>query len=111
MFIRTSKSKTSNKTYVYLVESYRDKNGKPKQRVIDNLGILEELEKDNPNILKKLKLEAKQRKGSILSVDIDTTQTNDEADNLINYGYFFLEGLYHSLKIDDFIGSLSMVGV
>ena len=103
MFIRTSKSKTSNKTYVYLVESYRDKNGKPKQRVIDNLGILEELEKDNPNILKKLKLEAKQRKGSILSVDIDTTQTNDEADNLINYGYFFLEGLYHSLKIDDFI--------
>ncbi|MDF2700125.1 MAG: hypothetical protein K0Q49_1681 [Haloplasmataceae bacterium] len=103
MFIRTSKSKTSNNTYVYLVESYRDKSGKPKQRVIETLGVLEELMKDDPNILEKLKQEAKQKKGSILSVDIDTTQTNSEADKLLNYGYFFLEGLYHSLKIDEFI--------
>lgn len=103
MFIRTSKSKTSKNTYVYLVEGYRDKNGKPKQRVIKNYGVLEELIKDDPNILEKLKHEAKSMRSSILSIDIDTAELNTEANHLLNYGHFFLEGLYHSLGISEYI--------
>lgn len=93
MYIRTIKSKSNNITYVYLVKGYRDTNGKVKQRIIKNLGILEELDKDDPNILEKLQKQAKLMESSIISVDINTFETNSESEIPLNYGYFFLERL------------------
>lgn len=47
--------KSGNHNIVYIKESYRDKNGAPRSRVIERLGILEELEKKEPGYLKRLK--------------------------------------------------------
>ena len=55
MYIRLSKGSTGKFTKVYLVEGYRDENGKSKQRIIKKYGNLEELQKKDPNILGKLK--------------------------------------------------------
>ena len=61
MFIKLVKGKTNKKgTLVYLVEGYRDHDGKSKHRTIKSYGYLEDLEKDDPNILDKLKKEAKE---------------------------------------------------
>lgn len=107
MYIRTTKSKSNNQTYVYLVEGYRDKNGKVKQRIIKNLGVLEELIKEDPNILEKLKQEAKLMESSIISIDINTLEPNSESEIPLNYGCFFLEGLYNSLGVPELIKKLT----
>ncbi|MDD4070722.1 MAG: IS1634 family transposase [Candidatus Izemoplasmatales bacterium] len=106
MFIKKVKINTNQKHSLYLVESYRDKEGKPKHRTIKNYGILEDLEKDNPNILEELREEAKH-----LTKDkkLDTTQTVDidfdklQTKSLINYGYIFLERLYKQIGISNFM--------
>ena len=56
MFIRTTKIK--NDEIVYLVEGYRDHDGKSKHRIIEKYGLLSELKKQDPNILEKLKYQA-----------------------------------------------------
>ncbi len=49
MFIKVTTSKKSKFTKVYLVEGYRDENGKSKQRMVKKYGNLEELELNDPN--------------------------------------------------------------
>ena len=61
MFIKKVKIKSNSNHALYLVESYRDQNGKPKHRTIKTYGTLEDLEKSNPNILRELREEAKRR--------------------------------------------------
>ena len=53
MFIKVSGKK------VYLVEGYRNKDNKVRHRTIKCYGNLKELEADDPNIIDKLKKEAK----------------------------------------------------
>ena len=42
-------------TYVRLMESYRDENGKVKHKVVQNLGRLDILSQSDPNYLENLK--------------------------------------------------------
>ncbi len=103
MFIRLSKSKTAKFTKVYLAEGYRDKNGKSKQRIIHCYGNLEELEVKDPDILKKLKFEAKNISKNEVKVTFNLSDLNSDMHKDKNYGYFFLESIYNSLGITDFI--------
>ena len=103
MFIRLSKSKTAKFTKVYLTEGYRDENGKSKQRIIHCYGNLEELEAVDPGILVKLKLEAKGIKKNEVKITLNLSDTNTETYKDSNYGYFFLESVYKTLGITDFI--------
>ena len=72
-----------NKFYLYLVEGYRV-NGKVKRRIIQKYGLLEELEKNEPDILNRLKLEAKngtlkeleKQSITLLNKQIGTNATN-----------------------------------
>ena len=102
MFIRLSKSKTSKLVKVYLVEGYRDENNKVKQRIIKSYGNLHELEAKNPDILEKLKAEAKNIPSSTATITFNTLKTNDEKESDKNYGYFFLERLYKELELPQF---------
>ena len=77
MFIRVTKSPTAKFTKVYLVEGYRDENGKSKQRIIKSYGNLEDLEKDNPNILQNLKDEAKLMTKNQVSIILNLSDSND----------------------------------
>lgn len=102
MFIRLSKGNTSKFTKVYLVEGFRDENGKSKQRIIKSYGDLEELEATDPNILQKLKAEAKLMTKNQVNVILNLSDSNDEMEIDQNYGYFFLERLYEELEISKF---------
>lgn len=106
MFIKKVKINTNQKHSLYLVESYRDKEGKPKHRTIKNYGILEDLERENPNILEELREEAKRltkdkKLDTIQTVDIDFDKL--QTKSLINYGYVFLERIYKQIGISNFM--------
>lgn len=45
MFLAKNRSNKTNRTYLQIVHSYRDKQGKTKRKVIQSLGYLDELEK------------------------------------------------------------------
>ena len=102
MYIKITKSPTAKFTKVYLVEGYRDENGKSKQRIIKSYGNLEDLEKDDPNILQRLKDEAKLMTKNQVSITLNLSDSNDVMDFDRNYGYFFLERLYKELEISNF---------
>lgn len=56
MFVSTCKGGAKGQyTYVRLMESYRDKDGKVKHKVVQNLGRLDVLSQSNPNYLEDLK--------------------------------------------------------
>ena len=103
MFIRLSKSKTAKFTKVYLAEGYRDENGKSKQRIIKSYGNLEDLEALDPDILDKLKLEAKSIKKNEVKITLNLSDTITDISKDKNYGHFFLDSIYKTLGITDFI--------
>lgn len=102
MYIRLSKGNTAKFTKVYLVEGYRDENGKSKQRIVKSYGNLEELEAKDPNILQKLKDEAKNMTKNQVNITLNLNSSNDDMEVDQNYGYFFLERLYEDLEISNF---------
>ncbi|MGV8146399.1 MAG: IS1634 family transposase [Alkaliphilus sp.] len=103
MYIKLSKSPTAKFTKVYLVEGYRDKNGKVKQRIIKSYGNLEELEANDPNILAKLKAEAKSIQKNEVKITLNLSDANSTKEKDVNYGHFFLDSIYKSLDIAEFI--------
>ncbi|TVP96744.1 MAG: IS1634 family transposase [Acholeplasmatales bacterium] len=108
MNIHVTKSPTNNKHYVYLTESYRDKDGKPRRRFIERLGILEDMQAKEPNVLDRLKAEAKamtaqERKEKIVTLSLDLSKKIDPSVHPLNYGYALLEKEYRNLKIDSFM--------
>lgn len=110
MYIRFAKSKYNKEEFVYLVESYRDEKKRPKQRVIQSLGTVSDLTKDNPNAIAELKAWAKdlsnqqqeERYVSLL-LDMNESMTNEQIP--LNYGYVFLEAIYNELHISKFMNN------
>ena len=105
MFVRVTKSPTSKFSKVYLVEGYRDENGKSKQRIMICYGNLEELQEQDPNILGKLKADAKKIPQNIINLSLDLTELNSDKEIDTNYGYFFLERIYNELRIPQFLSN------
>lgn len=89
MFVKSIKQRNGTH-YLHVVESYRI-NGTVKHKKIASLGILEELEKNNPNILKELK-----EKYSTYKISKDKYKEK-------NYGYFMLQAIYENIGIDNFL--------
>lgn len=100
--------------YVRVVESYRDPvTKKPKTKTIENLGRLDLLEAENPNVLQELKEAYAQNrqheKVSRLNYSLDFIQNvmdthPDHHDGLPlkNYGYLLYDALWKELKLDYF---------
>lgn len=108
MYIRLASGKTNKDKIVYLVEGYRDEDGKSKQRIIKKFGSLGELTKDNPNALEELKKQFNKKDlsdESIAYIPIDLSKTNKESNPILNYGYFFLDSIYESLKLPMFVSN------
>jgi transposase len=103
MFIKLSKNKNAKFTKVYLVEGYRDENNKVKHRTIHCYGNLEELEAEDPDILNKLKAKAKNIPKNEVVITHSLLKPNSEQKKDKNYGYFFLDSIYKSLGIAEFI--------
>lgn len=108
MYIRLAKAKYNKDEFVYLVESYRDENKRPKQRVVQSLGTVAELTKENPNAIEELKAWAKsltfqQQAAQFVTLLLDMNEPMADDQFPINYGYVFLQAIYNELRIPDFI--------
>jgi transposase len=103
MFVRVTKSPTAKFSKVYLVEGYRDENGKTKQRIIKCYGNLEEIEAEDPDVLSKLKSEAKSIPKNTVNISLNLNDLNSDMIKDQNYGSFFLENIYEELGISKFI--------
>ena len=105
MFLRSITIKGVTRLYFY--ESYYE-NGRTKQKCIENLGRLDELQKrfDDPvSHFKKVAEEknAEQNTSRKASVPIDLSSTmSTSEDNLRNVGYAVLKDLYKQLELDKF---------
>ncbi|MCL2522691.1 MAG: IS1634 family transposase [Erysipelotrichales bacterium] len=106
MFIKLVPIKSKNDKLVYLAHGYRDSNNKVKHRLIKLYGYLGELEASEPNVLERLRREAKKISNDNIEVTlkVSTAQIKKRGNKKkFNYGYSFLEAIYNSLTIPKFI--------
>lgn len=101
------KLKSGIKTQVRVVEGYRDKDSKMKQRTIKNFGYLEDHVNDPTFIeqVTKFNEEYFKVKKDNKVLDIKPFYL-DESSVTYNYGYRFLESVYEVLELDKFFNNL-----
>lgn len=105
MFLRTITIKGVTRLYFY--ESYY-KDGKTKQKCVENLGRLDELRKQFTDPVSHFKMVAEERTiqkqySLKTSVTINLASSMDiKEDNLKNIGYVILKELYKQLELDKF---------
>lgn len=105
LFLKVAKYK-NGKTYLSIVDGYRDKNKKVKQNVIKKLGYLEDLKKEYEDPIthfksevELLKKENKINVPSKLSID-EPLKIND--NTFKNLGYGFIKKIYQELDFKNF---------
>lgn len=105
MFLKPITKKGVTRLYFY--ESYY-KDGKTKQRMVESLGRLDELEKtyEDPvahfnRVAKERTAEKKESRAMPLTIDLSST-LEPGRENLKNVGYGILKELYHELELDKF---------
>lgn len=111
MYLKKTVQKSTGRTNLSLVKSYRDKEkGYSRMKVIENFGYLDELEKIYPNPISHFQSVADERnrqekeslsdysltlkKGEILQAGIS---------NRKNYGYIVIVKLFYELGLDQFL--------
>lgn len=100
MFVR--KSLSHGRIYLSFVQGYRDENGKVKQKTIQKLGYLDDLEKKYKNPIEHFKRQAQQKNDEEINkliIDNLNTKEIDENSNQKNLGYFVLKKIYKELGI------------
>ncbi len=110
MFLRKDKKK-DGRTYLAIIESYRDKNGKSRPKLYKSLGYLDVLKKemDDPvayytAYAKKLDEEKKVERTYNFSIKADE-RLDRSGSNSKNYGYIILSSIYHELQLDRFFNN------
>lgn len=105
LFLKVAKYK-NGKTYLSIVDGYRDKNKKVKQNVIKKLGYLEDLKKEYEDPITHFKSEVeflkKENKINVpskLSID-EPLKINDNIFK--NLGYGFIKKIYQELDFKNF---------
>lgn len=100
MFVR--KSLSHGRIYLSFVQGYRDENGKVKQKTIQKLGYLDDLEKTYKNPIEHFKRQAQQKNDEEINkliIDNLNTKEIDENSNQKNLGYFVLKKIYKEFGI------------
>ena len=114
--MRLSLVKSKNAIQYYIIESYRDINGKNTSRIIEKLGNEQEVIKkangEDPVLWAKKYVEELNKKEKEESKDIiikksQKRQIEKNDQNLFNCGYLFLESIYNDLKIDKICKKIS----
>ena len=109
MFLRKSYNKKTNRTYLSIVQGYRDKDGKSKSKVVESIGYLDELlEKyDDPiahftGVAASKDNERQSEKNITITIDMNG-QIERGVTNRKNYGHVVFSKIYHELEIDWFL--------
>lgn len=103
LFLKQAKFK-NGKTYLSIVNGYRDGN-KVKQKVIQKLGYLDDLQKqfDDPiNYFKKVVDDMKKESSIHPPSSLDENELLKNSDSFINIGYIFIKLIYNQLNFNDF---------
>jgi len=104
MFVRKSKNH-KGRIYLSIVQGYRDDLGKSKQRTIEKLGYLDELEKlyDDPiahfGAIAKKRTEEEKEPDLLISL---SDKLLPQKENRKNLGYAVLQRIYNELAIGEF---------
>ncbi|WP_027365925.1 IS1634 family transposase [Desulfotruncus alcoholivorax] len=109
MYLRKTYSKKTGRTYLSIVQGYRNKEGKSKQKTVQKVGYLDELKKeyDDPiahftAVAAAMDKERQAAKSVTITIDM-TSQVDRNNANRKNYGYIIFSKIYHELEIDIFL--------
>lgn len=106
--MRLSLVKSKNTTQFYVIESYRDTNGKNTSRIIEKLGNEQEvLKKSNgkdpvawaKNYVDKLNKQELEKSRKIIIEKSQNVQIPMNQQNVFNCGYLFIEKIYYELGL------------
>jgi len=114
MNLKLSPNRKTGRTYLSIVQGYREKEtGKSKARIIQSLGYLDELEKQYPDpishfreVARKMTEEENARRKVVLTLDMDETIPKD-SNNHKNLGYAALLKIYYSFGLMQFLTNAS----
>lgn len=104
MFLR--KSISHGKIYLSFVQGYRDENGKVKQKTIEKLGYLDDLQKQFNNPIEHFKNIAKDKSSEQIkeyTIKNLNTKTIDDDSYSKNLGYVILKKVYDELDISSIL--------
>ena len=106
MFLKKNTYK-NGRTFLSIVESFRDENGKPKHRIIKKIGYLDELSDLYDDPVAYFSGEAKKmtklkKDESFSSVSLDFNSSIDLGNNLYNVGYLPYKYIYNELGLSQF---------
>ena len=107
MYLRKNSCK-NGRIFLTFVQGYRDEFGKVKQRTVENIGYLDELEKQFENPIEHFKNIAKEKNNNEITeytIKNLNTKTIDENVNSKNLGYIVLKKIYKELQIDNFLSN------
>ena len=114
--MRLSIVKSPNAKQFYVIESYRNKDGKRTSRIVEKLGNEEEVLKksngEDPVVWAKRyienlnKLEQENKLKILIEKSTSTLIPKDE-QNLFNCGYLFLEKIYYELGLNEICKDIS----
>lgn len=109
MYLRKTYSKKTGRTYLSIVQGYRDNEGRSKQKTVQKVGYLDELEKeyDDPiahftKVAAAMDKERQTTKNVTVTMDMDS-QVDRNSVNRKNYGYLVFSKIYHELDIHRFL--------
>jgi hypothetical protein len=90
---------------VLLVEGYRDHLGKSKQRRLKDYGYYDELIRDDPDFMEKLKVEAQElserARAQLVSVVLSNAMPNYSSEGFQWYSAEIISAIYESLGLSD----------
>lgn len=114
--MRLSLVKSKNATQFYVIESYRDTNGKNTSRIIEKLGNEQEvLKKSNgkdpvawaKKYVDELNKKELENSRKIIIEKSQNVQIPMNQQNIFNCGYLFIEKIYYELKLNNICNNIS----
>jgi len=109
MFLRKSFNRKTGKTYLSIIQGYRCKEGKSRQRTVKKIGFLGDLEKVYADpvahftaVAKEMDKERLAAKSVTVTMDMNK-QLDRGVMNRKNYGHIVFSKVYHELEIDRFL--------
>ena len=111
MHLRKAFNKKTGRTYLSIVQGFRDKDGKSKSKVIKSLGYQDELQKHYKDpishftaVATTMGTERKHLKTATITLDMNEQIPNGSVIRK-NYGSVVYSKIYHELEIDRFLNN------
>ena len=111
MFLRQNRNNKTGRTYLSIVQGYRDANGQTRHKTIKSLGYLDVLEKEQHDpiahfteLAKTMDEERKNSRKIAVTLDMAVRLNPGEA-NRKNFGCLVYSKIYHELELDRFLNN------